>query len=261
MASRSSATIRPSSRLRAYVRIAGLILLFLACLPPHLIAKAVSRRSPWPRRFLAGAAWIVGARVKVEGTPLAARSLVLANHSSWLDILVLASATGTRFVSKAEIATAPLIGWLAEQHHTLYIDRAERGDAYGQVRRISEALADPLPLAIFPEGTTGGGRALLPFRSTLLKAVAPPPPGTQVRPVAIDYHDAIDSIAWTGGEPGLANALRVLGMPGARKVTIRLLDPVAPTADRKTLARHTAQAIATALSSVIQPDALEAQPR
>ena len=158
MASRSSATIRPSSRLRAYVRIAGLVLLFLACLPPHLFAKAVSRRSPWPPRFLAGAAWIAGARVKVEGTPLAARSLVLANHTSWLDILVLASATGTRFVSKAEIAKTPLIGWLAEQHHTLYIDRAERGDAHGQVRRISEALADPLPLAIFPEGTTGDGR-------------------------------------------------------------------------------------------------------
>jgi 1-acyl-sn-glycerol-3-phosphate acyltransferase len=259
MASQSSATVRPrSSRARAYARIAALILLFLACLPPHLIAKAVSRSSPWPQRFLAGSARIAGTRVRVEGSPLGAHSLVLANHSSWLDILVLAGATGTRFVSKAEIAKAPLIGWLAEQHHTLYIDRAERGDAHGQVRRISDALADPRPLAIFPEGTTSDGRTLLPFRSTLLKAVAPPPPGTEVRPVAIDYHDAIDAIAWTGGEPGLVNSLRVLGMPGTRKVTIRLLDPLAPTADRKALARHAAQAIATALSSVVPRDALDA---
>jgi 1-acyl-sn-glycerol-3-phosphate acyltransferase len=235
--------------------------LFLACLPPHLFAKAAARRSPWPPRFLAGAAWIAGARITVEGTPLEPHSLVLANHTSWLDILVLAGTTGTRFVSKAEVAKAPLIGWLADQHHTLYIERAERGDAHGQVRRIAEALAEPRPLAIFPEGTTSDGRTLLPFRSTLLHAVAPPPPGTEVRAVAIDYGHAVDAIAWTGGEAGLANALRVLGIKGTRKVTIRLLDPLTPTSDRKALARHASQAIAAALSSVIRRDALEARPR
>ena len=259
MASRSTAAAEtPSSRLRAYARVARFVLLFLACLPPHLVAKIGGRRSPWPRRFLARAAHISGARVQVEGERLDPHSLVLANHTSWLDILILGGATGARFVSKAEVSRVPLIGWLSDQNHTLYIDRAERGDAHGQVRRIATALAAPQPLAIFPEGTTSDGRALLPFRSTLLHAVAPPPPEASVRPVAIDYHDHVDLIAWHGGEAGLANALRVLGLRGTREVTVRLLDPLPHSNDRKALARAAHTAIRGALSSVARSEALEA---
>jgi 1-acyl-sn-glycerol-3-phosphate acyltransferase len=248
MASRPiAAADPPSSRLRAYRRIACLALLFLAYLPPHLIARRGGRRSPWPRRCLARATRIAGIRVELDGEPLAARSQVVANHTSWLDILILGGTTGTRIVSKAEIERVPLVGWLADQHRTLYIDRAERGDAHGQVRRIAAALAEPLPLAIFPEGTTGNGRTLLPFRSTLLHAVAPPPEGTSIRPVAIDYRDSVDAVAWHGGEPGLANALRVLGLKGRRRVTVRLLEPLPPTTNRKALAQHAHAAISSAI--------------
>ena len=264
MASRPTAAADPpSSRWRAYGRIARLALLFLACLPPHLVARRGGRRSPWPRRFLARAARIAGTSVELEGEALGPHSLIVANHTSWLDILILGGATGTRFVSKAEIERVPLIGWLADQHRTLYIDRAGRGDAHGQVRRIAAALDEPRPLAIFPEGTTSNGRALLPFRSTLLHAVAPPPPATSIRPVAIDYRDSVDVIAWHGGEPGLANALRVLGLKGRRRVTVRLLDPLPPSANRKALARAARAAIGAALPSIAYPsagpaDALEA---
>jgi 1-acyl-sn-glycerol-3-phosphate acyltransferase len=259
MASRPPAsTSISSSRWRAYGRIARLGLLFILYLPPHLVARRGGRRSPWPRRFLAQAARIAGVRVGVEGEALAPHSLLLANHSSWLDILVLGGATGARFVSKAEIERVPLIGWLSDQNHTLYIERAERGDAHGQVRRIAAALDQPQPLAIFPEGTTGDGRALLPFRPTLLHAVAPPPPRAKVRPVAIDYGDTIDLIAWHGGEPGLANALRVLGLKGQRMVTVRLLDALPPHSDRKALARTARTAIGDALTSVNDGEALKA---
>lgn len=261
MASRPNAAADcATSRWRAYARIARLVLLFLTHAPLHLFARRGGRASPWPRRFLASAARIAGARVTVEGRPLAAHSLVLANHTSWLDILILGGSVGTRFVSKAEIGQAPLIGWLADQNATLYIVRARRGDSQGQVRRIAAALAAPQPLAIFPEGTTGSGRPLLPFRSTLLQAIAPPPPGTTVRPVALDYGGSLDAIAWHGGESGLANALRVLGLKGHRHVTVRLLDPLAPTADRKALARHARAAITAALPSVSRHDALQAAP-
>jgi 1-acyl-sn-glycerol-3-phosphate acyltransferase len=99
---------------------------------------------------------------------------------------------------------------------------------------------------------------LLPFRSTLLHAVAPPPPGTSIRPVVLDYGESVDAVAWHGGEPGLANALRVLGLKGRRRVTVRLLDPLPPTASRKALARHARAAIGAALPSVTRADALEA---
>lgn len=259
MASPPTGTAEPSSsRWRAYRRIARLALLFLTYLPPHLVARRGGRTSPWPRRFLGRAAHIAGARIELAGPPLEPHSLVVANHTSWLDILILGGATGTRFVSKAELQRVPLIGWLADQNHTLYIDRAGRGDAHGQVRRITAALATPQPLAIFPEGTTSNGRALLPFRSTLLHAVAPPPELSTVRPIALDYRDSVDAIAWHSGEPGLANALRVLGLKGRRRVTVRLLEPLPPSDDRKALARHAQAAISAALPSVTRADALEA---
>ena len=259
MASRPNAAAdAPSSRWRAYARIARLALLFAVYAPPHLIAKRGGRRSPWPRRFLTRAAHIAGARVELDGPPLDPHSLVIANHTSWLDILILGGAAGTRFVSKAEVQRVPLIGWLSDQNSTLYIDRAERGDALGQVRRIAAALAAAQPLTVFPEGTTSNGRALLAFRSTLLHAVAPPPPGSSIRPVALDYRDSVDAVAWHSGEPGLANALRVLGLKGQRRVIVRLLDPLPPNADRKALARSAHAAISAALPSVSRHDALEA---
>ncbi len=261
MASRPNAAAdRGSSQWRAYARLARLVFLFLTHAPPHLLAKRGGRASPWPRRFLARAAHIAGARVTLEGQPLDRHSLVIANHTSWLDILILGGSAGTRFVSKAEIQRAPLIGWLADQNDTLYIDRAERGDAHGQIHRIAAALATPQPLVVFPEGTTGSGRSLLAFRSTLLHAVAPPPPLTNVRPVALDYGQALDAVAWHGGERGLANALRVLGLKGPHQVTVRLLDPLPAIADRKALARRARATIAAALPSVAPADALRPAP-
>ena len=213
-------------------------------------------RSAWPQRFLKGAGWIVGLRPRVTGTALGPHSLILANHTSWLDILLLGGWAGAAFVSKAEVKSTPLLGWLADQSHTLYIERAARRDSHGQVQRIREALEKPRPLAVFPEGTTGGGRHLLPFRSTLLEAVAPPPPDAVVRPTALDYGDYADLVGWHSGEPGLANFRRVLGHRGTMAITIRLLDPLPPDQDRKALARHARQAIAAALSSLHAPDTL-----
>lgn len=246
---------RPSP-LVAGLRIAGLAGLFLACLLPHLFSKLVLRRSPWPRRFLSSAARIAGARPRLSGEALGPRTLVVANHTSWLDILILGGATGTAFVSKAEVKETMLIGWLADQNRTLYIQRSERGDAHGQVSRIRDALDYHQPLAIFPEGTTGHGRALLPFRSTLFHAVAPPPEGVSVRPVAIDYGQHVEHVGWHGGEGGLANALRVLGRRGSMDVHVRLLEPLPPIADRKVLARHARARLAEALSSVSGPSGL-----
>jgi 1-acyl-sn-glycerol-3-phosphate acyltransferase len=244
--------------LRACARIAGLAGLFLLYLPPHLASKMITGRSHWPRRFLAAAARIAGARVQLDGKPLAPRSLVIANHISWLDILILGGATGTAFVSKAEVGKVPLIGWLADQNHTLYIERSERGDAHGQVKRIADRLGGAQPLAVFPEGTTGDGRALLPFNPTLLHAVAPPPPGVEVRPVAVHYGEDVHAVAWHGGEHGVANVLRVLGMAGTRRVTVLLLEPLPPSGDRKHLARAAHAAIRDALPSTPPPDTLNA---
>ncbi|MCF2513532.1 1-acyl-sn-glycerol-3-phosphate acyltransferase [Sphingomonas sp. G124] len=239
-----------------WLRIAGLVILFLTVAPIHILSKWVVGHSAWPSRFLAAAARIIGVKVRIEGGPLEPHTFVVANHTSWLDILILGGFAGAAFVSKAEVQRTPLVGWLADQNRTLYIDRAQRGDAHTQVRRIAEALNQPQPLAVFPEGTTSDGRHLLPFRSALLEAVAPPPAGASVRPVAIDYGDHADIVGWHSGEPGIDNVKRILGHRGTMHVTLRLLHPLPPSADRKGLARHARQVIAAALSSVNEPTGL-----
>lgn len=243
----STAAAEPSRGIAA-VRLAGLLLLLLACVPPHLVARLFGR-SRVPPRFLGAAARICGARVRTVGQPLAAHSLIIANHISWLDILVLAGATGTRFVSKSEVRDHPLLRWLADQNDTLYIERQDRRAVHAQAADVAAALADSRPLALFPEGTTGDGRALLPFRPALLAAVAPAPPGTNVHPVAIDYGAMRSALGWADGESGKANALKLLGRRGSFPVIVRLLDPLPFGEDRKAIARDASAAIAAALAS------------
>lgn len=219
---------------------------FLVCVLPHLLTR-LTGRSRWPRRFLGGVARICGADVRVEGTPPRSGELLIANHVSWLDIPVLAGATGCAFISKAEIRGHPFLRWIADQNATIYVDRAERRAIHDQARSILDGLKREQPLALFPEGTVGDGGILLPFKPSLLSAVAPPPDGVTLRPVAIDYGGNGWILSWGPGEHGLDNALRILGRRGQLPVTVRLLDPIAPSPDRKILARAAHDAIAAAL--------------
>jgi 1-acyl-sn-glycerol-3-phosphate acyltransferase len=223
-----------------------------------LIALAARRRSAWPRRFLGGCAKICGADVEVIGERVGPHSLLLSNHVSWLDIFVLAGATGCAFVSKAEIAGNPVVKWLADQNATLYVRRSERRAVGDQAAEVAAALSDrSQPLAIFPEGTVGTGGVLLPFRASLLSAAAPPPANVTVRPVALDYGSAFPELSWVEDEHGVGNALRLLGRRGRIPVTVRLLDPLPPTADRKALAKQAYDSVAAALApSGIAPAAL-----
>ncbi len=233
--------------LRAGLRLSGLLLLFLACLVPHLITRALAGRSAWPRRFLAAAAWIVGARIRSVGEPVRPHTLLVCNHVSWIAILAVAAATGCRFVSKDELGH-PLVHWMADQNSTLYVRRSHRRGSADQANAIAAALRQPQPVALFPEGTTGPGDQLLPFRSTLLAAADPAPPGVEVRPVAIDYGPAAREIAWHG-EKGKDNVLRMLGRKGALPVVVHLLPPLGPVGDRKRLANEARERIAAALAA------------
>ena len=220
---------------------------FLVCVIPHLLSK-LTGKSRWPRRFLGGVARICGADVRVEGVPAKAGDLLIANHVSWLDIMVLAGATGCAFISKAEIRGHPFLRWVADQNRTIYVDRAERRAIHDQAKSILDGLKRDQPLALFPEGTVGDGGTLLPFKPSLLSAVAPPPPGVTLRPVAIDYHGRAHVLGWAPGEHGLDNALRILGRKGRLPVTVRLLGPIAPSPDRKLIARAAHDAVALALA-------------
>jgi 1-acyl-sn-glycerol-3-phosphate acyltransferase len=235
--------------LRAVLRALAIVAAFLACLPLHYLWKLLGRRSPWPRRFLGLVARAAGMRVRVIGAPLERDVLFLANHLSWLDILVLAGASGTAFVSKVEVAEEPVLGWLARLNNTVFVARSERSGVLGQVGALRTALAGGQPVALFAEGTTDGGPAVLPFRASLLAALYPPLPGVRVQPVALDYGAAADSLAWVSDEPGLVNVRKVLSRPGTVPVTLHFLAPVDPAGgDRKEVARAARAEIIEALS-------------
>ena len=236
--------------MRAAVRIAGLAALFLLCILPHLLSKALLGRSHVPPRFLGLAAWIVGARASVRGDRVGAHSLLVANHTSWLDILILAGTTGCAFVSKDNLGHG-FIHWLADQNHTLYVSRADRHGARDQALALARKLDREQPVALFPEGTTGPGDRLLPFRPTLLEAATLAPERVAIRPVAVDYGAAAAEIGWHG-ESGRDNVLRVLGRKGSLPVTVHLLAPLERGGDRKALtaAAHAAIAATLAASSL-----------
>ena len=223
----------------------GLAGLFAVCAPLHLAAKAMLGRSSWPPRFLAAAGWIIGARVRREGAPVRAHTLLIGNHTSWLDILVLGGATGCTFVSKDNLGHG-FIHWLADQNHTVYVKRAHVKGAKDQALAIAEALARDQPVALFPEGTTGPGTHLLPFRSTLLEAANYAAKSVAIRPVAIDYGAAAAELGWWH-EPGKDNVLRVLGRRGTLPVSVRLLPRLDRSGDRKQLTEAARRAIARSL--------------
>ena len=237
----------PTSRIRACRRLAGLLLLFAVIAPLHLIAGLFGE-SRWPRRFLAAVALVSGVDLSTKGAPASRGTLLLANHLSWLDIPILAAATGCAFVSKAEVRDHGFLRWLADQNRTIYIDRADRRSIHGQVSALLSGLKGRHPVLVFPEGTVGDGRRLLPFKPSLLAAVAPPPEGIAIRPVAVDYGAAAPFVAWRPGEPGLAHFLRVLGRKGRFPVTVDLLGAVPPDPDRKRLARAAHDSVAKALA-------------
>jgi len=111
--------------------------------------------------------------------------LLVANHISWLDILVLHAARHCRFVSKAGVRHWPLIGTLASGAGTLYIERESRRDAMRVVHHMAESLRAGEVLAVFPEGTTSDGRHLLPFHANLIQAAISA--DAPVQPVALSF--------------------------------------------------------------------------
>jgi len=113
---------------------------------------------------------------------------LVANHISWLDILVIHAARFCRFVSKADVGRWPLIGTLATGAGTLYIERSRRRDALRMVHDMAKSLREGDVLAVFPEGTTSDGAQVLAFHANLIESAIAA--GAPVQPLALRYADA-----------------------------------------------------------------------
>jgi len=136
--------------------------------------------------------------------------------------------------------------WLADQNGTVYVKRTHRKGAKDQALAVAKALEGDKVVTIFPEGTTGPGTRLLPFRSPLLEAANLASSDVHVRPVSIDYGGARAEVSWFD-EPGPDNVKRLLSRRGALPVIVRVLEPLDPHLDRKQLTNEALEAIAETL--------------
>jgi 1-acyl-sn-glycerol-3-phosphate acyltransferase len=140
---------------------------------------------------------IVGIELVVNGTPPAfGPVLLVANHISWLDILVIHAARHCRFVSKSDIKQWPIVATMADGAGTLYVERESRRDAHRVVSQMAERLRAGDILAVFPEGTTGDGVTLKPFHANLIQSAIEA--STPIQPVALKFLDA------ASGQPSFA---------------------------------------------------------
>lgn len=163
-----------------------------------------------------------GITLQLRGRPQRAGPVLLvANHHSWLDIPVLHAARYCRFISKSDLQDWPIVGTLATAAGTLYIRRESRRDALRMVTSMRDALLAGEVLAVFPEGQTGDGRALLPFHANLLQAALDA--GAPVQPVGLRFLDGIggatsDAPSFVGDESFLGSVWRTLKAPGITAV-------------------------------------------
>jgi 1-acyl-sn-glycerol-3-phosphate acyltransferase len=111
-------------------------------------------------------------KVTINGTQVIGRPvLIVANHVSWVDIVVLASIAPMVFVAKREVASWPLIGAAARVQKVVFVDRLRRQQTAETIRTIAQRLAEGHPVVLFAEGTSGDGNRVLSFRSALIGAV------------------------------------------------------------------------------------------
>jgi 1-acyl-sn-glycerol-3-phosphate acyltransferase len=233
-----NAPITLAGYIRIAVRLLAMIVTLIICLGIHGLWRLFRLPSPWPRWFLGTIGWIIGARRRVGGArPRRNHVFFMSNHLSWIDILVLAGATGSAFIAKAEARTVPLIGWLCTLNRTIFVARGERMQVGQQITEVRAAIERGWAVTIFPEGTTGDGRELLPFKAALISVLDPPPPDVVVQSVALDYGAATPEIAWLD-ETGIAYSLRILARRGTFPANLRFADPFDPAAigDRKAIA-------------------------
>ncbi len=126
----------------------------------------------------------LGIQRTVIGTP-PTQGLVVANHLSYLDILILSAAMPCAFISKMEIGSWPFFGMTARIAGTIFLDRASRASAEKVAEIMGRRFKHQVPVLLFPEGTSTDGSEVLRFHSRLIDPATTT--GTPITAVALSY--------------------------------------------------------------------------
>lgn len=195
-----------------------------------LLVRPESRqaRADWLHRFCAAAVAGLGVELTIEGS-FPEHGAIIANHLSYVDIVIFAAMHPCVFCSKAEIVQWPVIGWMTKMVGTVFVERGRGGSAIRAKSGMQAAMDAGLPVVFFPEGTTTNGDQTLPFRSGLLAQAMDA--GMPITPAFVVYSldrdngpgvTARDYICWDV-LPLPVHAFRFLGLTGVH-ATVRFAD-------------------------------------
>ncbi|MBO0903691.1 lysophospholipid acyltransferase family protein [Jiella sonneratiae] len=236
--------------------------------------QAVAMRRGWPLRKRLPHLWhvvacfVAGVKVTVSGEPAAGRPLlIVSNHQSWSDIMVLGKVMPLCFIAKAEVETWPAFGLLARLQRTVFVEREARGRTGRHASEVATRLSEGDAMVLFAEGTTSDGNEVLPFRTALFGAAQmalrdSASKSVLVQPVAVAYTRANGLplgryhrplAAWPGNvelSPHLLDFLR----EGAIDATVAFGEPIlfTETSDRKAVARQSEASVRRLLAVALR---------
>jgi len=218
---------------------------------------AATRRHWLQQRWSQHLLDILGLRLEVfgpaapyQGSPI--HGLMVANHVSWVDVFVISSVVPATFVCKSEVRHWPLIGSLCARTGTVFLERGSKFAAQRTHQTLTGKLRQGASIALFPEGTTGEGKALLPFRAALLQSAIDA--RTQVQPLAIRYLDARGNHAIAAnycGDTSFWESLCAIAAAPGMTARISILEPVAAAGSRKELAEQAQASIRLCLEQPV----------
>ncbi len=263
-----------AARVGGALRLAGIVALTASAVGVFLLGrtlrgwlgKRVTFHFEVARWWAIGCLRLTGLRPSVRGAPIRAGALI-ANHSSWLDILALRAVRLIYFVSKAEVATWPGIGFVTRVTGTIFIDR-RRTEAKRQEALLRSRIAHDQLLCFFPEATSTDGQRVLSFKSSLFSAFYAEGRGTglPIQPVTLRYRPAPglpeSFYGWWGTMPFEGNIWNVVTLSRGGTVELIFHPPVtaAEFPDRKALAEHCRAAVVAGRETGAPADRRPGQP-
>ena len=191
--------------------------------------------------------------IKVEVTGLGTylinqkKYLMVANHISWMDIIVIQSIKPCIFVAKSDVASWPLFGWVAQMTGTIFIKRDKVSDIKKALKKMKRRLIKR-SVCIFPEGTSTNGRYLLPFKSNLFQSSIDT--NKSILPLCLRYeqNNTYSDKAAFVDDMSLVDSINKIKQEKDMRVIVEVLQPIRPRYNRKELASYTQEIIRKNLS-------------
>jgi 1-acyl-sn-glycerol-3-phosphate acyltransferase len=234
------------------IKLLGVILVLLAGFAAAALFPLLPRAArlgitqAWSRALLA----VLGVRLDLEGEIEPRPALLVANHVSWLDVLAISAVRPSVFVCKSEIAAWPALGWLLGRADTIFLRRRSAVAAGQAVQSATRQLRAGLSVALFPEGTSTDGDAVLPFSAALFQAAVDA--GCPVQPLALSYSSRAAVYA---GDTGFAESLLAVVSARGLCVSLSALPVLAAVADRRDAALRCRNLISARLTAGTFPAA------